>query len=337
MDPNGMNGMYGQEMGGAPVGQQNAGGQNAGMEGIPGFPINSAGMQYMMDTGRQYAEGIIGRIINIRELRKYFAVDTRYVLNKLKDIVFPYVKKGEWKRSSVMIKGENGVSNSLPRNDINAPDLYIPVMGFITYIVFCAMVAGFAGNFKPEILGLVASKALVVFALDVLLLKLGYYLLSSASQPLLDCVSMCGYVFVGVAMNELAQMIGGKWLLYPCLLFTCCGFGVFLMRSVRVVLLSDPAPAPADSYPGMNGYSEPSYGMNMGDGAGEDPFLREQNRRRYFLLFLAFAQLLVMYFLAFAPAVIANQQGQQYNAQQHLQQQQQQNQPYPGVATPGQP
>ena len=312
--------MYGQEMGGAvPMAQAPPGGQNGGMGGAPGFPISGAGMQYMMDTGRQYAEGIIGRIINIRELRKYFAVSTSYVLNKLRLILFPYTYHGSWQRNSLQIKGEHGDVASLPRTDINAPDLYIPVMGFVTYIVFCAMVAGFAGGFKPEMLGLVGTKALVFFGLDVVVLKLGYYLLSSAAQSLLDCVSMCGYVFVGVALNELAQMIGGKWLLYPCLIFTCCGFGVFLMHAVRVVLRSDPAPASADIYTGPTGYSEPSYGgMNMGDVSG-DPSLKEENRRRYFLLFLAFVQLAVMYFLAFTPAVASTQQSQQYYNQQQMQ------------------
>jgi len=313
-------GMYGQGMEAAPSGN----GQGDMFNGA-GFPIDSAGVKFMMDTGRQYAEGFIGRMINIRELRRYFAVSTDYVLNKLKLILFPYTHHGTWQRSSLQIKGEHGEMYPPPRADINAPDLYIPVMGFITYIIFCAIVAGFAGGFKPEMLGIVATKALVFFALDVAVLRLGYYLLASSTQSLLDCVALCGYVFVGVAINELGQMIGGRWLLYPCLVFTCAGISVFLMHTVRVIMLSDPSPAAS------SGYGAPAYGDSSFDLSGEghmDPSIRQQNYRRYYLFFLAFIQLVVMYFLAFTPDVVAatNIPGQPQNGNPQYYNQDQQNQ-----------
>jgi len=191
-----------------------------------------------------------------------------------------------------------------PRADINAPDMYIPVMGFVTYIIFCAIVAGIARGFQPEMLGIIATKALVFFAVDVAVLRLGYYILANTTQSLLDCAALCGYVFVGVALNELAQMIGGKWLLYPCLLFTWAGMSVFLMHTVRVILLSDPAPVPASAYGPSTTYSEPYMGTN-GEG-NMDPSIREQNYRRYYLFFLAFIQLVVMYFLAYSPVIVKN-------------------------------
>jgi len=283
------------------------------MFGDSGFQFESAGrrVKAVADVGIRAAESFLGRVFNVRELRRYFAVSTDYVLNKLKLVLLPYTHHGSWQRSTVEIKGENGEKClSPPRADINAPDLYIPVMGFITYIVFCAMVAGFAGGFTPEILGIVATKALAFFAVDVGILRLGYYLLSNGPQSLLDCVALCGYVFVGVALNELAQMIGGKWLLYPTLVFTCAGISTFLMRTVRVVLLSDPTPAAADGYAVPQGYSEPSYGMGDNSGLVTDPSIREHNLRRYFLLLLAVVQLVLMYLLAYAPAVASYQQSQ---------------------------
>lgn len=275
----------------------------------PAFPINEAGMKYVVDTGRQYVEGTLARIINLRALRRYFAVSTDYVANKLKLILLPYTHRGSWQRS--VLQTPTGDEYPPPRADINAPDLYIPVMGFVTYIVLCAVVAGLAGGFRPEMLGLVATKALVFVALDAAVLRLGFYLLSNTAPALLDCVALCGYVFVGVALNELAQMLGGRWLLYPTLLFTCAGTAVFLMRTVRVALLADPAPVAPGDYAAANqyaaaaapvGYADPMY---SGLDAGADSTLREQKRRRYFLLLLCFVQLAVMYFLAFAPAVSA--------------------------------
>lgn len=277
--------------------------------GAGGFPINEAGMKYVVDTGRQYVEGTLARIINLRALRRYFAVSTDYVANKLKLVLLPYTHRGSWQRS--VLQTPTGDEYPPPRADINAPDLYIPVMGFVTYIVFCAVVAGLAGGFRPEMLGLVATKALVFVALDAAVLRLGFYLLSNSAPALLDCVALCGYVFVGVALNELAQMVGGRWLLYPTLLFTCASTAVFLMRTVRVALLADPAPVAPGDYTAATQYANAGAPVGYSDAmynsldTTADSTLREQKRRRYFLLVLGFVQFVVMYFLAFAPATIA--------------------------------
>lgn len=288
-------------------GAAGAGGAAAG-GGVPGvpFPINEAGMRYVVDTGRQYVEGTVARIINLRALRRYFAVSTDYVRNKLKLVLLPYSHRGSWQRS--VIQTSTGEEYPPPRADINAPDLYVPVMGFITYIVLCAIVAGVAGAFKPELLGLVATKALVVVALDVAALKLGFYLLSNSAHALLDCAALCGYVFVGVALNELAQLAGGRWLLYPTLVATGAGMAVFLVRTVRVALLADPAPIAPGDYAAAQQYAAAAgapvgYADTGYDAA--DSTLREHKRRRYFLLFLGLAQVAVMYFLAFVPRVAA--------------------------------
>jgi len=264
---------------------------NAGEANIfNAFPINSEGVRLVADSGRQYAEGLIARLINVRELRTYFAVSTDYVLNKLKLILFPYFYHGSWQRSSIQL-GKGRETYPPPRADINAPDLYIPVMGFVTYIIICAMVSGFAGGFKPEMLGIVASKALLLYGLDVVIVRVGYYLFSKVSQTVLDCAALCGYAFVGVAINELAQMIGGKWLLYPVLAFTWAGMAYFLMHTVRVILLSEPTDP------------DSSYQASMDNDGNFDSSIRDQSRRRYYLIFLALLQLAVMYFLAFSPVL----------------------------------
>ena len=55
------------------------------------------------------------------------------------------------------------------------------------------------GRFTPEILGETISSGLGTIVLEVLLLKLGFYLLaeSNFSVPLLDLVANSSYIFVG--------------------------------------------------------------------------------------------------------------------------------------------
>jgi len=310
--------MSGQDM----YGQGNNGGDQASVFGM--IPLDSAGVQMAVDSGRRAAEGFIARLINVRELRKYFAVSTDYVFNKLKLLLFPYFYHGGWQRSSIKLNGTNGITYPPPRADINAPDMYIPVMGFVTYIIICAMVAGFAGGFRPEMLGLVGTKAFICFATDIAFVWLGFYLLAPATQPFLDCAAFCGYVFVGVAINEFAELIGGKILLYPTLIFTWAGMSYFLMHTLKVIMYTERTD-PDDSY---GGYSDPYNGNDAGN---FDKTMDKQTHRRYYLLFLALVQLSVMYFLAFAPAFTSSQ-GQPVYADRQYQNQQ------PGyVSTEAQP
>lgn len=65
-----------------------------------------------------------------------------------------------------------------PRQDDNAPDLYIPLMAFVTYVLAAGEMpacvlndAGFwlgvVGQFTPEILGRTLSSCMVVWTLEV--------------------------------------------------------------------------------------------------------------------------------------------------------------------------
>ena len=56
-----------------------------------------------------------------------------YVLNKLKLVFCPFLHKGSWARIPEQSPG--GLAFKPPRNDINAPDLYVPLMGFWSHVV----------------------------------------------------------------------------------------------------------------------------------------------------------------------------------------------------------
>mmetsp|Transcript_27577 Transcript_27577/g.108096 ORF Transcript_27577/g.108096 Transcript_27577/m.108096 type:complete len:86 (+) Transcript_27577:1083-1340(+) len=43
-------------------------------------------------------------------------------------------------------------SRSIPRDDVNAPDLYIPVMALVTYVLLVGFISGTKGVFTPEVI-----------------------------------------------------------------------------------------------------------------------------------------------------------------------------------------
>jgi len=192
----------------------------------------------------QFAAGSISQGMNTRlqsaipifggywtDLKAYFEVDNRYVLAKMKTVLFPVFLKGKkWKR----LETEDGEEDSSPPAppqqlhpspqaspsfskkysppsvDANAPDLYLPLMSFVTYVVLTSYVKGTNGQFTPEVLSQVTYSCLAWQLLEVLVIRLGLYMLSVQAAPLLDLVANTGYIYVGLCVNMLVGVLLGK-------------------------------------------------------------------------------------------------------------------------------
>ncbi|EPS43997.1 hypothetical protein H072_2024 [Dactylellina haptotyla CBS 200.50] len=204
-----------------------------------GFQIGSSAMK----NSRELLEANMNRYVNYNVLKHYFNVSNSYVLNKIRLVIFPW-RHRPWSR---VPKGVGpGQPEGLflpPREDLNSPDMYIPVMAFVTYILLYTMIAGIRGHFHPELLGKLASTAFAIVALEIVGLKFGCYLLNINNESqLLDLVAYSGYKFVGIIATMLVQEVSVmgwiKWL----------GFGYFfmanaffLLRSLKYVLLPENA------------------------------------------------------------------------------------------------
>ncbi|KAJ3134683.1 hypothetical protein HK100_003446 [Physocladia obscura] len=150
-----------------------------------------------LKQGEKIVHQNINRFVNIPKLKFYFNVSNSYVINKLRVLVFSFRQKS-WTRLVVRSE-QNGQMEGYkpPREDLNAPDLYIPIMSFVTYVLLVGVTLNMRKKFEPEVLGLTSSTALVVVAFEVLLFKLCCYLLSVATEvPFLDLIAYCGYKFV---------------------------------------------------------------------------------------------------------------------------------------------
>ncbi|CAN6466167.1 unnamed protein product [Victoria cruziana] len=96
----------------------------------------------------------------------YFQVNEQYVRNKLRVILAPFLHRGQWTRIREHAGGR--LSYKPPIYDINAPDLYIPLMSFGTYVVLAGFAMGLTGKFSPEAVALQFSKGLIVLLVKTL-------------------------------------------------------------------------------------------------------------------------------------------------------------------------
>nr|KAF6290085.1 Yip1 interacting factor-like protein B, membrane trafficking protein [Pipistrellus kuhlii] len=123
-------------------------------------PVSNMAMAYgssLAAQGKELVDKNIDRFIPVTKLKYYFAVDTLYVGKKLGLLFFPYLHQ-DWE---VQYQQDTPVA---PRFDVNAPDLYIPAMAFITYV----LVAGLALGTQDRMIGGIL--------MGLLFGKIGYYL-----------------------------------------------------------------------------------------------------------------------------------------------------------------
>eukprot|EP01117_Protostelium_nocturnum_P003011 TRINITY_DN1393_c0_g1_i1.p1 TRINITY_DN1393_c0_g1~~TRINITY_DN1393_c0_g1_i1.p1 ORF type:complete len:303 (+),score=68.59 TRINITY_DN1393_c0_g1_i1:65-973(+) len=216
---------------------------------------------------------------NLSVLKYYFNVNNSYVVNKIKLILFPLAHK-YWKRR-IHRQGEAEVYLP-PREDINAPDLYIPLMSFVTYVLTIGYLMGQSNQFTPAVLGNTATAGLLMLALEVGIIKFGFYLLSAYTCPVMDLVSFCSYKYVGVEVTILAGLLLGKYGFYGFLLVSSLFMAIFMVKTLKLV------------FPGVE--------------AGQE-YNRHKNRNNYFLLGLGILQFFVCWYLSFgtlqSPAAVS--------------------------------
>lgn len=132
------------------------------------------------------------------------------MLRKLLIVLFPW-RHRPWSRQQQHQEhhgGQAGASSTIastylpPREDVNSPDMYIPVMAFTTYVLLSTLIAGLNGKFEPQLLGITFSNASVIIVLELILLWLGRYFLNISSESqVYDLIAYSGYKFVGVIVT----------------------------------------------------------------------------------------------------------------------------------------
>ncbi|KAL2917881.1 Protein transport protein yif1 [Polyrhizophydium stewartii] len=229
---------------------------------LQGSAAGQIGMQLGSQAFAQVQQNVnqnLNQYVNITKLRYYFNVSNSYVLNKLRLLLFPF-RHSSWSRL-VRRSQHNGQLEGYapPREDLNAPDLYIPerisraeqhlaVMAYMTYILITAFRAGMGSagsnkSFSPEVLGIVASKAFFLIVAEVLLLKMSFYLLSITNDAgFTDLTAYCGYKFIIVncllVIKYVATDAWSLWFVVPAL-YLILSFGFFTLRTMRYLVLPD--------------------------------------------------------------------------------------------------
>ncbi|KAJ8936280.1 hypothetical protein NQ314_012428 [Rhamnusium bicolor] len=193
--------------------------------GVLGQPmVQDMAMQYgqqLAGAGKTMLKKEVERFVPVSKLKYYFAVDTKYVVSKLMLLFFPFTHK-DW---SVKYEQDGPVQ---PRFEINAPDLYIPTMAYVTYVLVAGLVLGMQQRFSPEQIGILASSALAWCIVELAIYSCTLYIIQiETNLRTLDLLAYAGYKFVGTILSILVSLVGGKTSYYTCLIYANLALAFF--------------------------------------------------------------------------------------------------------------
>ncbi|ODV85994.1 hypothetical protein CANARDRAFT_28048 [[Candida] arabinofermentans NRRL YB-2248] len=199
--------------------------------------------QSAFNASHNYMQENFGDFVSNQDIKYYFKVSNSYVIHKLFLILFPFKNK-TWVRqfrSSTDVSSNQSVEHyATPIEDVNAPDLYIPLMSFISYILLWAVFSGVNGSFHPQLLGYATTRTLAFYFMDIFIMKVSFYVLgvSSKNSKIWDLASYSGYKFISIlSLMMIKNLISSKVLIYISYFLNVFSLGFFLMRSLRYAVL----------------------------------------------------------------------------------------------------
>ncbi|KAI7824280.1 YIF1-domain-containing protein [Kickxella alabastrina] len=204
------------------------------------------GMQFAgsaMNAMQENMQQNVSKYVSMRQLKHYFEVSNIYVLAKLKTLLFPWLQK-QWHRHAERDQTGQVVGYKAPRADMQSPDLYIPTMGLVSYIIAIGVIIGRLGVFHPEDLGYTASSAMGIVVFEVLLVRMFCYLLNvGAEMQFLDIVAYSGYKFVPTILVVLLKPWAPWWMTWIAFFYFGFALAFFMIRSMRYALIPEAAEA----------------------------------------------------------------------------------------------
>jgi len=227
-----------QQWGGAGVGpgHSNAGpGQAPTMNIGSQLPMDPMMTTMAMDFGskviqqqQQQVQGMVDKYISVGQLKYYFAVDNTYVTKKLALLLFPFTHS-DW---SIRYNHDEPVQ---PRFELNAADLYIPSMAFVSYILVVGYMLGMQDRFSPEVLAATSSTSITVLVLELIVIYMTTTVMSiNTTLAKCDILAFCMYKYVGMILCLVMGMFFSTSGYYAALAYSAAALAIFLFRTLHL-------------------------------------------------------------------------------------------------------
>eukprot|EP00929_Paragymnodinium_shiwhaense_P102261 TRINITY_DN65454_c0_g1_i1.p1 TRINITY_DN65454_c0_g1~~TRINITY_DN65454_c0_g1_i1.p1 ORF type:complete len:364 (+),score=62.34 TRINITY_DN65454_c0_g1_i1:86-1177(+) len=175
----------------------------------------------------------------IQSSKRYFNVTHGYVLRK---VLWQLVPMPAPKRKSTdgELGGEKDWTSRLYEGlevDIEEPDLYVPLMSFVTYTLLCGVISGLQDKFQPDVLSATVMYAFTLLILELVLVKAVLAMSGAAQAPMVDLAAILSYKYLYLSLQLIAGLFlgfGGKpsgffYRLITFALTVSCGVALYMV------------------------------------------------------------------------------------------------------------
>jgi len=206
----GMDGLD-RDLGWEDVGQGEKNREGGAIAGQAGPDIHDAVTSAMVNHfARELTHGSLSLWPQIQHAaRRYFNVTHGYVLRKM---LWQLAPSASPKKKSV--DGELGAEKDWSARifegleaDIEEPDMYIPAMGFVTYVLLCGLIRGLQDQFHPDVLYTSISFAVIVLVLEVTVVKGALFMAGAVNAPVFDIVALTGYKYFYLSLQLASGLV----------------------------------------------------------------------------------------------------------------------------------
>jgi len=174
----------------------------------------------------------------VAHARRYFNVTHGYVLRKCLWQLFPATSSKK-KSGDGELGGEKEWTSRIFEGlevEIEEPDLYIPTMGFVTYVLLCGLIRGLQDQFSPDVISATTTFAMVVVIVETAIAKAVLFTAGAVNTPTVDLAALLAYKFYHLSVQLIFGLLLGRGtgFLYRLLelgLMSSCG--VALWQALR--------------------------------------------------------------------------------------------------------
>jgi len=199
-------------------------------------------------TGRSTGLPSLKDYIFTAELRHYFNVNNRYVLKKIKMILFPFISQEESSKTLSEDFFQENNPYQLPKKSLSSPDLYIPVMAIMTFILMMCFTKGMGDNFAPELIGYYLTNCLLASIFEIFVYKIVLVLVHIRTLSMWDLVALVNYKYVGLCFIMMLNLILSPWFIFLFKLYVSLTIVIFMHHTLKGHSQNTPSEAAIGSH-----------------------------------------------------------------------------------------
>lgn len=167
-------------------------------------------------------------------IKQYFHVDNNYIFHKILKLLFPFSDTSFNRKKGTA--GANIDEIIPPVFDINCPDLYLPLMGFSTFVLLSGYIRGLSSDFTPDLMIEKSTNHLTLVIIESIVVYFTLFYIG-LNINMFDVISLIGYKYVlynnKYILNSMSLILGysviDKHLIILIKCYSILAFGLFMV------------------------------------------------------------------------------------------------------------